>query len=118
MTTILIVCGAGASSTFLASAMRTLAKSRGIQDITIEAASDDDIDARLPFSDVVLIGAHLATSFDVLRARAAEHNVAAVLLPAGIFGPSGAETALDLASGIAPAGRLALHHQKKETPHG
>jgi PTS system cellobiose-specific IIB component len=86
MTTILIVCGAGASSTFLASAMRTLAQSRGIQ-ATIHAASDDDLDSRLPFADVVLVGER-------------------------------AETALELASGIAPAGRLALHPQPKEIPHG
>jgi PTS system cellobiose-specific IIB component len=117
MTTILIVCGAGASSTFLASAMRSLAASRGIP-VTIQAASDDDIESRLPFSDIVLVGAHLASSFDVLRARAAEHDVAAALLPADVFGLAGAETALELASGIAPAGRLALHHQPKETPHG
>jgi len=117
MTTILIVCGAGASSTFLASAMRTLATSRGLQ-ITVDAASDDDLDARLPFSDVVLVGAHLESSFDVLRARAAQHDVAAALLPANLFGPAGAEAALELASGLAPAGRLALHHQPKETPHG
>ena len=117
MTTILIVCGAGASSTFLASAMRTLAQSRGIQ-VTIHAAGDDEIESRLPFADILLVGAHLAGSFDVLRARAAEHDVAAALLPADVFGPAGADTALELASGIAPAGRLALHHQPKEIPHG
>lgn len=117
MTTILIICGAGASSTFLASAMRTLATSRAIE-VDIQAASDDDLDARLPFTDIVLIGAHLASSFDLLAARAAEHGVAAALLPANVFGPAGAELALELASGIAPAGRLAVHHTTKESPHG
>lgn len=96
MTTILIVCGAGASSTFLASRLRALTKTRGL-DLSFEAASDSDVAARLLHTDLLLIGPHLAERFDSLRAAAAENGATAVLLPENVFGPTGAELALDQA---------------------
>jgi PTS system cellobiose-specific IIB component len=99
MTTILIVCGAGASSTFLASRMRAIAASRG-ESVTVQAASDDDIDTRLPSADVLLVGSHLSSSFDTLRARAAGFGVPAGLLAATTFGPGGAEAAYELFSSL------------------
>jgi len=99
MTTILIVCGAGASSTFLASRMRAIAASRG-ESVTVQAASDDDIDSRLPSVDVLLVGSHLSSSFDILRTRAAGFGVPAGLLAATTFGPGGAEAAYDLFSSL------------------
>ena len=99
MTTILIVCGAGASSTFLASRMRAIAASRG-ESVTVQAASDDDIDSRLSSVDVLLVGSHLASSFDILRTRAAGFGVPAGLLAATTFGPGGAEAAYDLFSSL------------------
>ena len=99
MDTILIVCGAGASSTFLASRMRAIAASRG-ETVTVQAASDDDIDSRLPAADVLLVGSHLASSFDTLRSRAAGFGVPAGLLSATTFGPGGAEAAYELFSSL------------------
>jgi PTS system cellobiose-specific IIB component len=103
MTTILIVCGAGASSTFLASRLRSIAKARG-EAVTVQAASDDDLDSRLDTVDVLLVGAHLESTFDELSARAARFGV-----PAGLLAPSavtlaGAEAAYDLYSSLAPLG--------------
>ncbi|WP_213813862.1 PTS sugar transporter subunit IIB [Glaciihabitans sp. dw_435] len=109
MTTILIICGAGASSTFLASRMRALATSRGIP-LTIQAASDDELDARLPSTDVLLVGAHLAGDFDSIVERAASSGVPAYLLPDTVFGPGGAEAAFALATGPAPIGHSASNN--------
>jgi PTS system cellobiose-specific IIB component len=103
MTTILIVCGAGASSTFLASRMRSIARSRG-ESVVIEAASDDEIDDRLGSIDVLLVGAHLESSFDAISARAARHGVPAALLAASAVLPAGAQDAYDLYSSLAPLG--------------
>lgn len=97
MDTILVVCGAGASSTFLASRMRSLAKDRGLTDITARAASNLDIEARLPDARVLLVGPHLAADYPNLEAAAAAQDVAAALLPTTAFGPTGAAAALDLA---------------------
>jgi PTS system cellobiose-specific IIB component len=94
MHNIVIVCGAGASSTFLASRMRALAKARGLS-LGIEAASDDDITDRLTRADVLLVGPHLEAAFDTLQRQSVELGVLAVLLPADSFGPTGAERAHD-----------------------
>lgn len=95
MKTVLIVCGAGASSTFLASRMRTLAKTQNLP-VVIEAASDIDLDSRLAHVDVLLVGPHLAAAYDGLHAKARGFGVSAALLPPTAFGPGGAEHAFDL----------------------
>lgn len=117
MTTILIVCGAGASSTFLASRMRAVAASRG-ESVTIVAASDDDLDSRFASTDVLLVGAHLSASFDELRDRAAAHGVAAGLLAPTVFGPGGPEAAFDLYSSLALPASADIANPQKDTTHG
>lgn len=116
MTTILVICGAGASSTFLASRLRAIAASRG-EAVTITAASVDDLDARLATTDVLLVGALLSATFDELRARAAERGVAAGLLARNVFGPGGPEAAFDLYSSLAPLTGAAISNPK-DTTHG
>jgi PTS system cellobiose-specific IIB component len=93
MVMILVVCGAGASSTFLASRIRKLASDRGL-DITAKAASTEDLGARLPEAGLLLVGPHLGSSFPALEAQAAELHIPASLLPLTAFGPTGAEDAL------------------------
>lgn len=95
MQSVLIVCGAGASSTFLASRMRSLAASRGL-DLTVSAASESEVRTRLHTTSVLLVGPHLAPSFDALAAEAAAFEVPAGLLPQNAFAAGGAELALDL----------------------
>jgi PTS system cellobiose-specific IIB component len=99
---ILVVCGAGASSTFLASRMRTILAERGL-DLTARAASNLDLDSRLADARVLLVGPHLASSFAELQAAAAEYSVPAALLPTTAFGPTGALDALELALGLLEA---------------
>lgn len=96
MDLILVVCGAGASSTFLASRMRKLATERAL-DLTARAASTLDLASRLPDARVLLVGPHLAPDFAQLASQAAEHSVPAALLPPTAFGPQGATDALDQA---------------------
>ena len=96
METILVVCGAGASSTFLASRMRKLAADRGLS-VTARAASNLDLNSRLPDAQVLLVGPHLADAFSGLESEAASHGVPAALLPSTAFGPDGAADALDTA---------------------
>jgi PTS system cellobiose-specific IIB component len=98
---VLIVCGAGASSTFLASRMRALARTRGLA-IEVTAASDSEVRTRLHGTTVLLVGPHLATSFAELESEAALFGVPAVLLPATAFGPTGADDAMALLATLAP----------------
>jgi len=103
METVLIVCGAGASSTFLASRLRSAAKERGI-DLATQAASSSDLRPYLHTSTVLLVGPHLYDSFATLEAEAALFGVPAALLPPTAFGPSGAEQALDIVETLVTLG--------------
>ncbi len=96
MDLILVVCGAGASSTFLASRLRSLATARGLE-VAARAVSVADLPAQLHDATVLLVGPHLEAGFAALRDQAAEHLVPAGLLPATAFGPSGASDALEQA---------------------
>ena len=109
MDLILVVCSAGASSTFLASRMRALATERGL-DVTARPASNVGLESRLPGASVLLVGPHLESSFAELAAEAAGHGVAAALLPSTAFGPQGASDALDQALAL-------LSTTTEGTPH-
>ncbi|MEF2976856.1 PTS sugar transporter subunit IIB [Subtercola sp. YIM 133946] len=93
---ILVVCGAGASSTFLAHRMRKVVLARGLE-VTVKAASQVGLDQRLPEFDVLLVGPHLAADFDELELLAARFGVDAALLPETVFDGGGDRVALDLA---------------------
>ncbi|MGO4691368.1 PTS sugar transporter subunit IIB [Glaciibacter sp. 2TAF33] len=99
---ILIVCGAGASSTFVAHRMRRTATERGL-DLQISAGSESELPAGLAGLDVLLIGPHLAGLYDDLRDEAASIGVAVVLLPSTIFAARDGVEALGLALDAAGA---------------
>jgi PTS system cellobiose-specific IIB component len=96
MDVILVVCGAGASSTFLASRMRALAAERGLS-VTARAAGSLDLASQLADARVLLVGPHLASDFATLSAEAAARDVPAALLPTTAYGAHGASDALDQA---------------------
>jgi PTS system cellobiose-specific IIB component len=116
METVLIVCGAGASSTFLASGIRKAAAAEGVA-VTVIAGSQDDVPSRLTGVDVLLVGSHLAASFDSLATHARTHDVRAVLLPASASGPSGGAAALELVRGLARSGQSATATLIEGTTH-
>ncbi|QHC67507.1 hypothetical protein Q0F99_02745 [Rathayibacter oskolensis] len=91
---ILIVCGAGASSTFLAHRLRAGAKERGIT-ASFRSESLPGLTESLPGSDALLVGPHLESQFDGLRLQAARVGVVAALLPHDVFGAHGADAVLD-----------------------
>ncbi|MEY2848336.1 MAG: hypothetical protein RI885_1001 [Actinomycetota bacterium] len=94
---VLVVCSAGASSTFLVHRMTRLATERGL-DLDIRAVPLDGMGRLSPDLDVVLVGNHLATSFSAILTEADAAGVLAVLLPELAFDDAGAATALDLAT--------------------
>ena len=96
MRTVLVVCGAGASSTFLALAMRRLAAAKGIA-LRIEPVGEGQLTARVPHADAVLVGPQLAARFPALSAQVSKLGARAVLLPDGDVGAAGAERALGFA---------------------
>ncbi|MET3767580.1 PTS system cellobiose-specific IIB component [Marisediminicola sp. UYEF4] len=95
MTRILVVCGAGASSSFLVYWMRKDASARDLA-LTIRAGSTDDLPASLADTDFVLVGHHLAAAFPSIRAASATAGVPVTLLPSLAFNATGAAVAVDL----------------------
>ena len=76
---ILVVCGAGASSTFVAQRLQRAAMRAG-HDWQVSAGAESSVSAAL--ADLVLVGPHLADHVDAIR-RTAAARVA--LLPGDIF---------------------------------
>ncbi len=76
---ILVVCGAGASSTFVAQRLRRAAAAAGL-DWDASAGTQASV-ATMP-ADLILIGPHLADQADTIRATA---RGPVIVLPADVF---------------------------------
>ncbi|WP_307453611.1 MULTISPECIES: PTS sugar transporter subunit IIB [Microbacterium] len=81
---ILVVCGAGASSTFVAQRVRRAAHERGL-DYSASAGTARSLPIDLDAVDVVLVGPHLADDVERIRRDATTRGVTVVLLPDDIF---------------------------------
>lgn len=93
---ILVICGAGASSTFVAHRLRRSAFEQGV-DAEVSAGSEADLPAGFAGLDVLLVGPHLAGRFDDLRASASQAGAVAALLPESIFREQDGQVALGMA---------------------
>jgi PTS system cellobiose-specific IIB component len=102
MMRIIVVCGAGASSTFVAHRIRRAATARGIE-VRATATSESQLDAALADADVLLVGAHLGDRLGRLRERAAAASVPIAILADDAASASDGEDALDAALEIAGA---------------
>ena len=80
---ILVVCGAGASSTFVAQRLRAAARAAGIE-LSAAAIARASLAANLADADALLIGPHLP-DLDEVRAEALRHGVRAIALPEDVF---------------------------------
>jgi PTS system cellobiose-specific IIB component len=117
---ILVVCGAGASSTFVAQRVRKAAQNRALE-ISAQACPLSSLDAEIAGADVVLLGSHLVSQLDSIRSTAQPHGVAVVAMPASVFTSPAGDEALDLALSAAGAGvaRGETHrHATEDTFHG
>ncbi|MFG6445006.1 PTS sugar transporter subunit IIB [Microbacterium sp. P07] len=81
---ILVVCGAGASSTFVAQRVRHAAHDRGLP-YTASAGTERSLPIDLDAADIVLVGPHLSDSLERIERDAAARGVLVVLLPEDIF---------------------------------
>ena len=93
---IIIVCGAGASSTFVAHRIRRAAEARGLE-VTAAATSESELEGALQRADVLLVGAHLEGRLDLLRELATGASVPLAILPERAAVTADGEEALDLA---------------------
>ena len=81
---ILVVCGAGASSTFVAQRVRHAASEVGLA-YSAFAGTEHSLPIDLDSADVVLVGPHLAHAIPTIERDAAARGTTVVLLPSDIF---------------------------------
>jgi len=81
---ILVVCGAGASSTFVAQRVRHAAHDRG-RDISAVAGTEQSLPIDLDAADIVLVGPHMQHAIERIQRDAAPRGTRVVLLPPDIF---------------------------------
>jgi cellobiose PTS system EIIB component len=93
---ILVVCGAGASSAFVAHRVRHTGELRGLT-LTVAAGSESDLPGSLGPIDVLLVGPYLAPRYEKIRTQAIKLGVGVALLPDTVFASQNGDEALDLA---------------------
>jgi len=71
---VLLVCGSGASSGFMAANVRKAAKARGIE-ITVNARSEATVEDYVDEIDCLLIGPHLAQLKEEMEERCEGYDV-------------------------------------------
>jgi PTS system cellobiose-specific IIB component len=81
---ILVVCGAGASSTFVAQRINRAARAQALP-YSATATDEASLARSLQASDLILLGPHLAPHFEQILEQARPHGVGVVLLDADVF---------------------------------
>lgn len=92
---VLLCCGAGFSSGFLAQKTRKAAKKRKI-DINIEARSESVVSEYVNQIDILLIGPHYESALGRMKELCDPHGVIASLIPEDIYASLDGDKLLDL----------------------
>lgn len=93
---ILLCCGAGMSSGFLAQRARGYAQKKGIE-VSIEARSQSDIASYMNSIDILMIGPHYASEKQRFVEMTSSNNVPVIVIPQDIYAQLNGEALLELA---------------------
>lgn len=92
---VLLVCGSGASSGFMAANIRKAASARGL-DISVIARSESEIESYIDDIDVLMAGPHLAYIMDEVEELAQENeSLKVILMRQDYYAKLDGEAALD-----------------------
>jgi len=92
--TVLLVCGGGASSGFMAVNLRRAAKSRGIE-IDAKARSETEVEAYAAGVDCIMIGPHLSYLVDDIKQRLGQACPKVLLMDKSYYSTLDGDEALD-----------------------
>ena len=95
MINVLLICGAGASSGFLAQAIRKAAKRRRLE-ISVIARSEAELKRHLNAIQVLLIGPHLSYMKKDIEREFEGHEIKVAVIPQKIYGTINGEQALSM----------------------
>lgn len=93
MKNVLLVCGSGASSGFLARNIRVAAKQAGVE-LGVVARSDAVVDDYIDDIDLLLVAPHLEHLVTELDQIASAHNVPVRVIPKEAYGTLNGEAVL------------------------
>ncbi len=102
MLRVLMICGAGASTGFLAQAARKAAKKNNIE-MKIEAKSTAHLEAYIDSIDVLLLGSHFRYKKEEIEQEIAGKNIAFGVIPQKIFGSLNGDALVDYIKEICAA---------------
>ena len=91
---VLLVCGSGASSGFMAANIRKAAKERGVG-LEITARGESEIENYIEDIDALMIGPHLAYLMDEIDEMFGDTNVKMILMKPEYYATLDGEKALD-----------------------
>ncbi len=91
---VLLVCGSGASSGFMAANIRKAAKERGM-DISIVARSESEIESYVDEIDALMVGPHLAYILDEIDEYTHGLSVKVILMKKEYYSTLDGGAALD-----------------------
>ena len=97
---VLLCCGAGFSSGFLAQKARQAAKKKKL-DMTVEARSESVVSEYMDKMDVLLVGPHYASAVPKLTEECAPHGIQVELIPAEIYSSLDGAALVELAEKVA-----------------
>lgn len=93
---VLLCCGAGMSSGFLASSARKYAKQNKLP-VSIEARSVSEAATFLPTVQILLLGPHYAVDLEKYKALATPYGVPVAVIPADVYASLDGERVVSLA---------------------
>ena len=91
---VLLVCGSGASSGFMATNMRRAALARGV-DMDIKARSESEIENYVDEIDALMVGPHLAYILDEVEEYIGDNDVKVILMKPEYYSTLDGDKALD-----------------------
>ena len=91
---VLLICGTGASSGFMAANIRKAAAARGLE-ITVNARSESTVEDYVDEIDCLLIGPHLAHIIDEMEERCEGYDVKVAVIEKDTYARLNGEKALD-----------------------
>lgn len=94
MKNVLLVCGTGASSGFMAKNIRKAAKDIG-KEVSVKARSDSELDEYIEEIDLLLVGPHLKYMLDDLKKAAEPYNVPVQIISEEAYGCLNGEAVLE-----------------------
>lgn len=94
MKNVLLVCGTGASSGFMAKNIRQAAKAKGV-DISFKARSDSEVEEYIEEIDLLLVGPHLKYMLNDLEEIADPYDVPVRIIPEEAYGSLDGEAVLN-----------------------